>query len=178
MGRYFADIRRGRELNDALTAYTTYLTSPRVRRLNTRGDRAPSILVYVEPYSLVMGASEIAAVNANRAAFEILKTYLVTANDAEVVNTTAADPTSINGFKPAKVTWSRAVSKSKSTPNSRFTGRPYLKYNNVENLSCPFGRAKDTDRYRNAAIKIKAALKAVAGFEVNRVSFREEDFTD
>jgi hypothetical protein len=174
MGR-FTDIRRGGELNRKLTRYTQYLQNPPAPRLNSRGDRDPSRLVYLNPFSIDIGTTEILEATANTEGYTLLSTFINGTSTGAEVAATRGDNTvkDVGRFRAAKVTVFQNATKTKTTPNSRFTGEPYLKYAGTT-YSCPFGRKTATDDIQDAYRSIRAALKARTGLLVNRVSLQPE----
>jgi hypothetical protein len=174
MGR-FSDIRRGGELKLKLDAYVNYLQNPPARQLNSRGDRAPSSPVYFIPFGAVLsGADKVLTADANDAGYGLLSSFINASPSGDVTNALGSkEVTSIGRFRPAKVTVFQNATKIKTTPPSRFTGRPYLKYAG-DTFSCPFGAQAASSEMFGAFAEIKATLRARTGLQVNRVSFIAE----
>lgn len=174
MGR-FSDIRRGGELKLKLDAYTNYLQNPPAPRLNSRGDRAPSKQVFLNPFGMDLATDEIVAVNANSDGYTKLAASVNLPATGALVAETSGTSTirSLGRFRPAKVSTFENATKTKTTPNSRFTGRPYLKYTG-EGFSCPFGRRNADDDINDCFGEIKKILRARQNLQVNRVSLTPE----
>jgi hypothetical protein len=177
MGR-FSDIKRGGDLKAKLDAYALYLQNPPARRLNSQGDRAPSQQAYLVPFSLNLETDEVVAVTANRDGYTQLANAVNQGAKSEVLNAlgskTVAD---VGRFRPARVNVFQNATKTKTTPNSRFTGKPYLKYAG-DSYSCPFGRKAAADRLQDSFGIIRAALKARPNLLVNRISLQPERVFD
>lgn len=171
----FSDIKQGGLLKQKLDFYTERLKNPPPRRLNSRGDRPPSRLVFLNPFGLDISTDELVSVNNNTAGYTRLQTAINTANTgAEVLGELGSKTVaSVGRFRPARVVTFENASKTKSTPLSGFTGQEYLKYAG-QTFSCAFGRKAQTDDQYDAANAIKAILKARSGLPVNRVSITPE----
>ena len=173
MGR-FSDIKRGGELKTKLDRYTQYLQNPPARRLNSQGDRAPSQQVYITPFSFDILGTETVAVNANRDGFTQLATAINGGARSEVLAAIGSKtPKDVGRFRPARVSVFQNPTKTKTTPNSKFTGQPYLKYAG-DSYSCPFGRKTVGDDIQDAYAIVRTALRARPNLLVNRVSLQVE----
>jgi len=177
MARY-SDIRRGAQLQAALTAYTTYLTTARTPNLSTTNDRPVQIGAGVIPFGTDI-AGDMVSVNCPQTGATRLKTLIDGVDGAKVF--TAAEVTGdiedIIGFKPARITTFENATKTKTIETSEVTGQRYLKYAG-ERFSAPFGRETKagTDRMIPVFNALKAALLARTGLAVNRVSLSPEKF--
>lgn len=177
MGRRFSRIKEGQKLAAAWTAYKNYWDTAATRPsgIGTGQARILDAVVYIQPYTTNVGVSEVVSAKAYNEGYTNLVTYINSATQAQVTSTIGANTLiNIPKFKPARVVWQRAATRSVSTPPSKFTGQEYLKYNNIERFSCPFGASSDADDLMEGFLEIKAALLAVTGFQVNRVSLSRE----
>jgi hypothetical protein len=174
MAGRFSDIKRGGELNKKLTKYVAYLQNPPARRLNSQGDRDPSSPVYLTPFSLDIGTTQVVSVDANDKGYALLAPFVNQGTGSEITNAKGAKTVKdVGRFRAAKVNVFQNATKVKSTPNSKFTGEPYLKYTGTS-YSCPFGRKAATDDIQDAYADIRSIIRARPGFEVNRVSLQIE----
>ena len=175
MGR-FSDIKRGGELKTKLDRYVQYLQTPPARRLNTQGDRDPSKPVYLVPFGLDIGATEVVTVNANTAGYALISPFITQTDGGEITDARGSKTIKdIGRFRAPKVKVFQNATKKKTTPNSRFTGTPYLKYAG-QSYSCPFGRKTASDDIQDVYTDLRARLRARPGLEVNRVSLQVERF--
>lgn len=176
----FSDIKRGTELKAKQDAYLTYLSTVRTPNLNSRGAREPQDLCGVYPFDLDMAASDFAAVRGNQDGVNGLKATVNNVTGAQVLHDgtyNAANAKTVTGFSPARVVYTHAQTRSVSTPPSRFTGRPYLKYNNLTRWACPFGRESSAGTSKMSTIfpEVKAGILTIhANYEVRRVSLTPE----
>jgi hypothetical protein len=174
MAGRFSDIKRGGDLKKKLDKYVTYLQNPPARRLNTQGDRKPSTVVYLTPFSLDVGTTQVVSVDANRDGYTLLAPFVNQGTGSAITNDkdgkTVKD---VGRFRAAKVNVFQNPTKTKTTPNSKFTGEPYLKYAG-NSYSCPFGRKAASDDIQDAFSDVKAILRQRQGLLVNRVSLQIE----
>ena len=175
MGNRYSDIRRGAQLARDLTNYTTYLSTPREPRVNSRGARATQRTLYITPFGQDIAAAEVVRARSAADSYTALQPYLVSGNGAQVDTAPGANSTiRIPGFRAARVVWFRNSTRSVQEVRSRVTNRAYLKYNG-DTDSCVFGRATASDDEMDVFNAIKDdILQANAGLAVNRVSLTRE----
>lgn len=174
MARY-SDIRRGQRLNQSLQNYVTYLTTPRTPNLNTRGARAAQRNVYIEPYGVDVATDEIFVVRSPVEGYNRLATLINGAGTQSQVGDTAGakTPNEVAGFQPAKLVTFENATRSVTVATSDITQNRYLKYAG-ERYSCAFGKKTATDDLLDAIEILRAAAKARANLEINRVSVTVE----
>lgn len=174
MSRY-SDIKRGQRLNQALTAYTTYLTTPRTPNLNTRGARPAQTTLYVEPYGFDIASDQIVAVRNPTEGYNQLNTLINGAGLQSLVANALGGKTAISrtGFTPARLITFQNNTRSVSVSTSNVTGQRYLKYSG-NRYACAFGKRVAGDDLIDAINALRSAAKARTGFEVNRVSVTPE----
>ncbi|MEA5448349.1 hypothetical protein VB780_07205 [Leptolyngbya sp. CCNP1308] len=177
MGRRFSRIKEGQKLADAWTAYVNYwnTASTRPSRIGQGTPRQLDAMCFIQPFTISVNVGEVVSAKAYNDSYTTLATYINASSVAEVSNNIGAS-TMINipKFRPARVRWQRAVNRAISTPTSKFTQQEYLKYENVDSFSCPFGATADTDDMIDSFLDVKARVLAVTGFEVSRVSLTRE----
>lgn len=179
MGTRFSRIKQGQKLADAWTAYKNYWDTASSRPPGV-GQGTPLVLdavCYVQPYTIDIAVSSVVEARAYNDGYTTLQGYINTGSSSLAAVTDAIGANtiySISKFKPARVIWQRATTRSVSTPTSRFTNQEYLKYNNLERFSCPFGATADADDMMDAFLAIKATVLAVSGYAVSRVSLQRE----
>jgi len=178
MGSRFSRIKAAARLEAARTAYINYwnTAATRPRRIGQGTPRVLDAVVYIQPFTIDVAVDEVVSAKAYNDGYTTLGTYINGSPVAAVTNAIGANSTvNIPKFRPARIRWSRAASRVVSTPNSQFTGLEYLKYDNLDNFSCPFGATADTDDMIDSFLDVKAAILAVTGFEVSRVSLAREN---
>lgn len=178
MGRY-SDIRRAAQLNQALTNYTSYLTTPRTPNVNSRGALAAQKTIGVIPFDLDI-TDDYIAVRSPESGVARLQTVIDGVSGLKVFDTnelTGLTAASITGFKPARVTTFENTTRSVAVSTSDVTNQQYLKYNG-DRFSCAFGRqtSAGTGKMIDLFDTLKAALKARSNLEVNRVSLVPERY--
>lgn len=178
MGRRYSDIKRATELKEALTRYTTYLTTPRPRQLNSRGPRDTSKIVFLAPFTITVGTDEVVQARVNPAHYTKLGASINGAGTgAEVLETVGAKTLiDLGRFSSARVVLFENSTRSVTVATSDVTGTQYLKYAG-DRYSCPFGAKLATDDMIDAYQAVKAAV-LVAGTtataDVKRVSLIRE----
>lgn len=175
MANRYSDIRRGAQLNDALTKYISYLQTPRVPNLNSRGARPQQQNVFVVPFNFDLATDEVIPLRASQDGVNVLATFINNAaTNAELLTTIGSkQPVSNTGFKPAKVVYFRNTTRSVTVATSDITGRKYLKYAG-DTYTAPFGRKTATDDQNDCFNAIKGLILAQTGFEIQRVSLQVE----
>ena len=179
MSRY-SDIRRGAQLNQALTRYTSYLTTPRTSNVNSRGALDAQQTVGVVPFDLDI-TGDYVAVRSPVAGVSQLKDEIDGVTGLKVL--AAADLNSktaqaVTGFKPARVVTFQNATRAVTVATSDVTSQQYLKYSG-DRFSCAFGRATKTGTGKMVDLfdALKVALKARTGLAVNRVSLTPERYS-
>lgn len=180
MARRFSRVKQGQKLADAWTNYKSYWDNyaSRPSRVGQGTPLELDAICYLTPFSIDVPLSTVVSARAYNSGYTTLQNYINTGSDgqASVANALGGNSvTNIAKFRPARVIWQRAATRSISTPTSQFTGQEYLKYNNLERFSCPFGATADTDDIMDAFLAVKATVLAVPGFEVSRVSLQREN---
>lgn len=179
MARRFSRVKQGQKLADAWTNYKNYWDNyaSRPSRVGQGTPLTLDAICYVTPFTIDVPLSTKASARAYNDGYTTLQNYINTGSDsqASVSDALGGDTVyNISNFRPARVIWQRATTRSISTPTSQFTGQEYLKYNNLERFSCPFGGTADADDLMDAFLAIKATILAVPGYEVSRVSLQRE----
>lgn len=177
MAARYSNIRQGRQLNDALGNYITYLQTPRTPKINSRGDRPPSQVVYVVPFGQDLATDEVTPVNSPTAGVGRLSGLINAAGTGGEVLTTlgAKTPAYVEGFNPARLVTFENATKTKTVATSDVTKLPYLKYTG-ERFTCAFGRKTATDDLEDVFQALYAAARARTGLQVNRISLVIERF--
>ncbi|MBC6436218.1 hypothetical protein FM036_45645 [Nostoc sp. HG1] len=191
MGRY-GDIRRGKELNEALTKLRAWEDlSTDAKQTLYKSQRGSSVKVkpnrdkgYVESFELVgrifLPVKILSATQTTNGTLIGIVRTAVTADgrtraDGFTVPTGGVVLDGISGFKPAKLSLTdrgAAVADNKS----RVTTAEYKRYDN-KSVSSPFGSQTDgTETYAQAkaAIADQPAIKTFLQTEGNRISFTPE----
>lgn len=177
MGRRFSDIKRAAQLKDALDNYIVYLQTPRPPRLNTRGPRDTSQIVYVAPFTMTVAADEVVQARVNPAHYTKLGATINGAAGAEVLATIGAKTlVDLGRFTAARLVLFENSTRSVTLETSEVTGTQYMKYAG-DRYSCPFGAQAATDDMIDAYQAAKAAVLAAgttATADVKRVSLIRE----
>lgn len=175
MGSRYSDIRRGAQLQQDLTNYITYLSTPRTPNVGGGDARGAQRQLYVTPFGQDIETDETVRVQAKTTSYTALTPYIVTGNGASVETTPGAKTViGVNGYKPARVVWFRNTTRQVRVERSNVTNRQYLHYEGNRD-SCPFGRAAATDDQIDVFNAIKAdILTATSTNAVNRVSLTRE----
>ncbi|MDZ8240150.1 MAG: hypothetical protein RMZ69_23875 [Nostoc sp. ChiQUE01a] len=190
MGKY-SDIRRGVELNAALTKLRAWEDLSRdAKQTLYKGQRGSSVKVaanrvkgYVESFQLVgrifLPVKLLSGTQtANGTLIGIVRTATAANDRTKAVDftppTNAALLDGLKGYKPAKLSLTdrgAPVTDSKS----RITDIEYKRYDN-KSVSSPFGASTDTETYAQAVavIKAQAPIEAFLQTAGNRVSFTPE----
>jgi hypothetical protein len=176
MGNRYSRIRQGAQLNQALTNYINYLSTPRVPNVNSRGARNLNQQVYVTPFKVDVATDEVAAARVNPDHFTRLGTLINGAGTGASVETTlgANSVVSLPKFRAARVVYQHANTRVVSVETSDITGTRYLKYENVDRFSCPFGRNLENDDEGDSFLAVKAAILQAETGEIRRVSWTRE----
>lgn len=178
MARY-SDIRRGGELKYALDNWVKHMTDYENRESNIgQGkERGTQKTLFVVPFMKDLTLDQVVEVGATADQFAVLKEFIDAADGAEVLDAVGSKtPVTIKGFRPARVTWFRNATKTKTVATSKITKLKYLKYAGTRYAS-PFGRKSDTSDQLDAYNSIRTGLKAKEGFAVSRVSLVREKFS-
>jgi hypothetical protein len=177
MGKRFSRIKQGSKMAAAWESYKNYYDTPRPSRLGTLGARDLDAICYIEPFTVDIAVDSYVMARAYNSGYATLSAHIQASTVADVQNTRGTRTLyNVPKFTPARVIWQRANVRSVSTPPSRFTGQEYLKYNNLERYSCPFGATADTDDLMDSFLDIKARILGApsAQYEVSRVSLQRE----
>lgn len=169
--RRFSDVKRGGELNRALTAYTTRLTNPPQRNVGGGTPRAPQETVAINPYGF--GTVDTDTVLAARPQSPALPAGLLVAANSAVALTDLGAAVKLRGFKPARVTIQQGA-RSVEPATSDFTTLRYLKYVGLTRFTSPFGRAVATDLELEARNLIRADFLDGNANQIRRISFAAE----
>lgn len=178
MGRRYSDIRRATQLKDALDNYVAYLSTPRAPRLNTRGARDNSKVVFLAPFTTTVADTEVIQARVNPAHFTKLGALINgTGTGAEVLEANGTkNIVDLGRFSAARVVLFQNATRSVTVSTSDVTRNQYLKYAG-ERFSCPFGQKTTTSDMIDAYLNVKAAVLAstsVASAAVKRVSLIRE----
>lgn len=190
MGRY-SDIRRGVELNAALTKLRAWEDlSIDAKQTLYKGQRGTSVKVnanrvkgYVESFELVgrifLPVKLLSATqSANGTLIGIVRTAANANDRTKAVDFTpptgAALLDGMTGYKPAKLSLTDRGAEVADN-KSRITDIEYKRYDN-KTVSSPFGASTDTETYAQAVSVIKAqtAIETFLQTAGNRVSFTPE----
>jgi hypothetical protein len=176
MATRYSRIRQAAQLQQALTNYTRYLTTPRVPQVNSRGAQDPKINAYVTPFGYDLLTTQVVRVRVGDTAYPLLAPRINASGTGGKISNTLGSNTVVTrgGFAPARIVWFRNATRSVEEKRSDVTNTPYLKYNG-ERSSCAFGRAAADDNMNDAFEAIKAGIFAAnAGLAVNRVTLTPE----
>ncbi|MBE9210510.1 hypothetical protein IQ244_29210 [Nostoc sp. LEGE 06077] len=191
MGRY-SDIRRGVELNAALTKLRAYEDLSRDAKQSLyKGQRGSSVKVkanrvkgYVEAFGLVgrvfLPVRLLSATQTGSVATLIGIVRTAVAAEGRALAVDFAAPVGgvkldgLKGYVPAKLSLTQRGAEVADN-KSRVTDIEYKRYDN-KSVSSPFGAGTDTETYAAAVADIKAqsAIESFIGSEGNRVSFTPE----
>jgi hypothetical protein len=176
MANRYSRIRQARQLQEALTNYTTYLNTPRQPRVNSRGAQGARINAYVTPFGYDLPPTQVVRVRNNSDDYTVLAPRVNTSGSGAKVNNTLGSNTVVTrgGFSPARVVWFRNTTRSVSVKISDVTRTEYLKYAG-ERSSCAFGRAAADDNMHDAFGAVQAAILAAPPVQaINRVTLTPE----
>ncbi len=176
MAARYSRIRQAKQLENSLTNLRLYEDTPRVRRVNSRGAREPSITVFVVPFGADVETDEVVAVRNVGIGYTALADKInAPTTQGEVTNVRGAKTiVRVAGFNSAKVVWFRNATRSVEEKISDVTKDRYLKYNGTRS-SCAFGRKATTDNQYDAFNEIKTAILTTGPtLAVNRVSLIPE----
>lgn len=179
MSRRYSRILDSARLRPAADRYIQYLTGELTRpsRVGTQGARGATQSVFYFPFGLDLATDEVLQAFVNPEHYTDLATRINAVTGVEVTNAIGSKTLSaVRGVKPARVVWFRNATRTVAVTTSDVTGLEYLKYNG-DRSSCPFGRdsAASTADMFDAFSEIKAALLAITGLAVNRVSLQREN---
>lgn len=179
MGTRYSDVRRGAELNKALTNYASYIQNAATRpskRLQggTVERRIAKQDVAVRPFSMDNDATKpkvlVKATEQGIGTGGGLATALSTRLDV----TLGTDYRIEGGFTPAKVSYFKPSSNTRSYVQSKVTKLYYIKYTGTT-YSAPFGAGSDTEEFETAKALVKADVLALdPGLDYRRVSISPE----
>lgn len=175
MSRY-SRIRQGAQLNQALTNYISYISTPRTPNLNSQGPRNLTATAYVTPFMIDVAADEKATsrVNPNHYS-ELQATINAGGTGAAVTDTLGADSVvSLPKFRAARVVLFENATRAVTVETSDVTAQRYLKYSGSRR-SCPFGRNLENDDQMDAFLQVKAGLMTLfSASDIKRVSLTRE----
>lgn len=177
MGSRFSRIENAARLEAARVALQAYRDSAATRQpgVGTGSPRELDAVCYTQPFIVGVQATEVTATKAYNQGYTILSPIINRSSIAAVANALGASTIrNIPKFRAARVIWQRANTRSISTPLSRFTNQQYLKYNNVDRYSCPFGSTADTDDMIDSFLDVKSEVLSETGFEISRVALQRE----
>lgn len=177
MGARFSRIENAARLEAARQALQQYRDEAATRqpRVGTGTPRQLDAICYTQPFIVGVATTEVVATKAYNDGYTTLSPIINRSSIAAVSNALGTNtPRNIPKFRAARVIWSRAASRSISTPLSKFTNRQYLKYNNLDRFSCPFGSTVDTDDMIDSFLDVKAEILSETGFEISRVALQRE----
>ena len=177
MGTRYSDIRKAGQLQQALQNYITHISTPRTPRINTRGPRDTSKVVYLAPFTITVDLDEVVMARVNPEHYTKLGTPINAASGAEVLEALGAKSlVDVGKFTAARLVLFENSTRSVTVATSDVTGLQYLKYAG-ERYSCPFGAQAATDDLIDAYQAAKAAVLAAgttANADVKRVSLIRE----
>jgi hypothetical protein len=188
MGRY-SDIRRGAELNAALTKLRAYEDLTRDQKQAAyKAQRGSSVKVnarrvkgYVESFGLVGRIYlPVKLLDDTQQTEGVLIGMVRSAVSTKVQQINFVVPTGgvtldgLSGYKPAKFSATKR-GEPVADNKSRVTDIEYKRYDN-KSVASPFGAGADTETYASAVndIKGEAAITSFLGTAGNRISFTPE----
>ncbi|WGV24780.1 hypothetical protein [Halotia branconii] len=190
MGKY-SDIRRGKELNEALTKLRAWEDLSRdAKQTLYKGQRGSSVKVnanrvkgYVESFGLVgriyLPTRLLSSTQTTQAALiNTVRTAAAASSRTHDVGFTV--PTGgvlldgLKGYKPAKLSLTDRGTEVADN-KSRITNIEYKRYDN-KTVSSPFGAGTDTETYQAAVTDIKgqSAIETFLQSTGNRIAFTPE----
>lgn len=175
MGSRYSRIRQGAQLNNALTNYIAYLQTPRTPNLNSQGARDLTKTVYIAPFKVDIGATEVASAKMNPTHFTRLGARVNAAGTGAAVdeNLGSNSVVALPKFRSARVVLFHNATRSVTVATSEVTNSRYLRYAG-DRFSCPFGRNLENDDEGDAFLGIKSAVVAAETGAVVRVSWTRE----
>jgi len=171
-------IKQAPRLAEAFQRLQAYEAQPREINVGSQGPREPRTNVYVKPFGLDLPADQLAQTSITADQYSTMAPIVNGAGTgAEVTDTLGTnDLAPVRGFTAAKVKWFRNATVSSTTVRSQRTNLPYLKYAG-ETLTCPFGRATETDNMYDVFNTLKSGILEISGFQMSRVSLTREMFS-
>lgn len=153
----FYRVLRGQRGAAAKAKLIEKLTSldPNQDNLGTKGGRAPSVILYVEPFNIDLGNELVLQTSALSTAYTDMKTFVGT-NRVKDALPAAIIGLKAKSLKAARVSASTGVSNSGVVKTSKLTGLKYLS-NGGTARSCPFGKSTATEDQTEAFKAIRAA---------------------
>jgi len=179
MATRYSDVRRGAELNKALTNYAAYLqnasTRPSKRLQGGTVERTIAKKnVTVRPFSLDNDTTKPKVLV--QATVQGLSTSggLLAKLTTRIDETPGTDFRLEGGFSPAKVSYFKPTGTTRTYVQSKITKLFYLKYPGTT-YSIPFGALSDTEEFETAKALVKAdVLEIDPTLNYRRVSISGE----
>lgn len=179
MATRYSDVRRGAELNKALTNYATYIQNAATRpskRLQggTVGRTIVKKDVAVRPFSMDNDATKPKVLT--KATEQGISTAggLQTALSTRIDLDPGTDFRLEGGFTPAKVSYFKPTSNARTYVQSKVTKLYYIKYEG-NTYSAPFGAATDAEEFETAKALVKDDVMALdPGLNYRRISISGE----
>lgn len=181
MGNRYSDIKRGAKLQEGLNNYINYLQTlgTRPSRIGQLGPRNLDKLLFVKPFLIDVGATEVLSAQNTTDGYNQLQTYINGSTLASVTDNIGTDTlAALGGFRAARVILFLNSTRSVTVERSDVTNLEYLRYAGTR-YSCAFGATADTDDIMDAFADVKAAtIAALSGANaVCRVSLSRERIT-
>jgi hypothetical protein len=177
MGSRFSRVKQGAYLKSSLDNYIEYLQEAATRQpqVNSRGARPDQRYAYVVPFDKDIGTGKSIMISVAVDSYNKLSPKInASGTGGEIIaSASSGDVVSGSGFSPARVVYFENANRTVTTPNSKFTGKEYLKYTGTR-YSCPFGRKTATDDLFDAFAAIKSEILTGNSNEVKRVSLTAE----
>lgn len=162
MGNRYSDIKRGAKLKTALDNYVNYLNTlgTRPSRVGQLGPRNLDKILFVQPFTAQVAASEFCSAKNTTEGFTQLGSYINgSALAATTDNLGANSLVSLPKFRASRVVLFLNATRSVNVARSEVTNLEYLNYAGTR-YSCAFGATADTDDEMEAFLDVKAAVLA------------------
>ncbi|PSB16051.1 hypothetical protein C7B65_22770 [Phormidesmis priestleyi ULC007] len=107
--------------------------------IGTKGNRPPSIDLYIEPFALPLGTNTLVKVSALRPSWDLLKGGSEVSSRVKTVLSGSEVSIKLSRYSAARVVRRQTTGTTGTAKTSKLTGLKYLHYN-TETASVPFGK--------------------------------------
>lgn len=176
MATRFQNVLRGARGAAARDKYLAYLTgvATRPNKIGTKGNRPPSVKLYIQPFSVDLGDAVFVEASALQTATSAMQGNAAVASHVKLA--AAVTGATNKKLKLSSFTSARLIRKTQSSAQgvakkSDLTGLDYLRYASTS-LSIPFGRKSATEVQSEAFAEMVTALGGQTALV--RFSLKEE----
>ena len=161
MGRRFSRIKQAQRLEAALTHYDTWLVAAKPTKTGTPGTKGAKGTVYIIPFNIPIGNTEVVSATALQSALTAYETALGTHVKATLP--TGDSTVNLKNYRPARIQVITKGSGGATYTPSKITGQQYIKYPKTS-VSIPFGATSaQTPESEGFAFSVFASNAAFTG---------------